>query len=836
MDKHYKRLAFTATLLLAQAAMAIDPAALYPGAAPGSTNFLNKNALLGTVDDPAWFHHNIPFLDVPDREIQQVYYFRWQSYKGHLSYTGPIYGWLLTEFLFPSSYGAPYGGISAAAGHHTIEGRWLRNQQYVKDNVHYWLNGPGQFPKPQEEFVNKDTSDWAHEYSYWAATSVWQTYLATGDKKFATALLPQLIKQYRGWDNHYNPSLGLYWQVPVWDATELTPASYESSDPYHGGPGYRPTINAYQYGDARAIANIANLIGDAGTANEYNNRASALQNAMQARLWDNNRQFFFHMHRDNNSGNTLLGTRELQGFVPWMFNMPQASNAGAMAQLLDPQGFKANYGPTTAERRSKWFNYEAYSGCCRWNGPSWPFETSQVLTGVANLLIDYPAQSVIQPSDYVKLLHTYAATQYRNGVPHVGEAHDADANNWIYDGVNHSEDYNHSTYNDNVISGLIGLRGQAGDTLKIKPLAPASWDYFALENTPYHGHNVTVLWDRTGGRYGQGAGFHVYVDGKRAASQPNLNAITINVGPALTQNNSNGLVNVANNSQRFSYGTQPIASYTSPYDNPWNAIDGLLFRAALPQNSRWTSYASPNGSDYYGVNFQRNVTLREVRVTFYDDNGGVRVPLNYDLQYWNGNGWVTVPNQSRADASPAANAVNTISFPPLATSQIRIQANNRGGGTGWGVSELQALSKPVFKIVNVHSGKLLAVNNASKADGAQVQQYADTGTADHLWELVDGSGGYFLLRNINSNLVLGIDGMSTADSALIRQANDNGTADHLWSFIDIGGGQFKIRSKHSNKVLGVSQMSTADSANVVQFQDNGTDDHLWKMYSANDPR
>lgn len=168
------------------------------------------------------------------------------------------------------------------------------------------------------------------------------------------------MKQYRGWDNHFNASLGLYWQVPVWDATELTPASYESSDPYHGGPGYRPTINAYQYGDARAIANIANLIGDGNTANEYNNRANALQSAMQSRLWDNNRQFFYHMHRDNNPGNTLLGTRELQGFVPWMFNMPQASDSVAMAQLLDPQGFKANYGPTTAERRSRWFNYEAY--------------------------------------------------------------------------------------------------------------------------------------------------------------------------------------------------------------------------------------------------------------------------------------------------------------------------------------------------------------------------------------------------------------------------------------------------------------------------------------------
>ena len=831
-----KRIALAlSSALLASAALAIDPPGPYPGAAPGSTHFLNQSALLGNVNDPDWFTNNIPFLEVPDTQIQQVYYYRWQTYKEHLVYTGPIYGWLSTEFLQLVSYGAPYGGVVAAAGHQTIEGRWLRNQQYVKDNINYWLAGPGQFAKPQNDSVNLDTTDWAHEFSYWAASSVWQTYLATGDKTFATALLPQLIKQYRGWDNHYNATLGLYWQVPVWDATEFTPASYQSSDPYHGGAGYRPTINAYQYGDARAIANLASLTGDTATANEYNNRAAALQTAMHAHLWDTNRQFYYHMMRDNNPSNTLLDTRELEGFVPWMFDMPQLSDSVAMAQLLDPQGFKANFGPTTAERRSPWFNRDAYTGCCHWTGPSWPYETSQMLTGVANLLDDYPAQSSITANDYVNLLHTYAATQYRNGVPYVAEAHDPDADNWMYDAFNHSEDYNHSTYNDNVISGLIGLRGLSGNSLQIKPLAPASWDYFALENTPYHGHNVSVLWDRTGSRYGQGAGLSVYIDGARVATQGNLNAVTVNVGNAITQSNSGGLVNVAANSQHLAYAAQPISSYTWQNDNPWSGIDGVTLRTGIPEDSRWTTYSTPNASDYFGANFQRNVTLREVRATFYDDGGGVRTPNSYDVQYWNGSAWVSVPNQTRSLAFPTGNAMNRITFPPITTSQIRILAPNPNG-SGWGLSEFQAWGKPVFQIVNVNSSKLLAVNNASKDGGAQVQQYQDNGTPDHLWELDDAGGGYFMIRNINSNLVLGIDGMSTADSALVKQQQDSGRLDQQWQLLDNGGGQFKLRNRYSGLLLGVSGMSADNSANVVQFHDNGTADHLWKMFSANDPR
>jgi hypothetical protein len=83
---------------------------------------MNDAALLGNVNDPNWYLSIIPFLEVPDPQIQQVYYYRWQTYKEHLVYTSPLYGWLSTEFLAPASYGAPYGGINAAAGHQTTKG------------------------------------------------------------------------------------------------------------------------------------------------------------------------------------------------------------------------------------------------------------------------------------------------------------------------------------------------------------------------------------------------------------------------------------------------------------------------------------------------------------------------------------------------------------------------------------------------------------------------------------------------------------------------------------------------------------------------------------------
>jgi hypothetical protein len=807
--------------------------AVTPGSQPTGTHFLDTKALLGAVDDPQWFVDNIPFFEAPDDQIQGVYYYRFQVYKEHLVYTGPVYGYLSTEFLHPVSYGAPYGGVVAAAGHQITEGRWLRTEQYAKDDIDYWLNGPGQFPKAMVDGVNADTADWAHEYSFWAASSLWQQYLATGDRAFAIAELPALVRQFEGWANHFDATLGLYWQVPVWDATEFSPSSYESSDPYHGGAGFRPTINAYQYGDARAIAAIATLKGDTATASKYASVASALQTNMQKYLWDAQRQFFYDLPRDNNASRTLLDTREEMGFVPWMFDMPQAADVSAFAQLLDKNGFASAYGPPTAERRSTWFMHEA-ANCCRWDGPSWPYETAQTLTGLANLLDDYAAQTVITAANYLDLLHVYALTQHKNGAPYVAEAHDPDSAQWIYDSPNGSEDYNHSTFDDLVIAGLVGLRGQADDTLVVKPLAPATWDYFALENVLYHGHEVTVLWDRTGTRYKQGTGLLVFVDGKRSVTQADLSSVTVQVGAANLQSTRLAGFDVAANGQRFDYGTTPSATHTSPADDVWRGIDGIVWREGIPENTRWTSYGTSTPSDTYGLDFKRQVTIDGVELCFYDDGGGVRVPASYDLQYYDGTSWLTGPKQTRTPSQPAPNAFTLVSFAPLAASQLRVVAPNAGNATGWGLSEFKARSKPIFQIVNVNSGLLLSVPQTPTADAAQAQQLHDAGTLDQRWQLIAAGAGAFKLVNLGSGLVLAVANASRTHSALVQQHQDSAGPETLWSFVDTGNGQFKIKNQNSSQLLAVDAASKSDNANVVQFDDNGTADHLWTLRAAAD--
>lgn len=83
--------------------------------------------------------------------------------------------------------------------------------------------------------------------------------------------------------------------------------------------------------------------------------------------------------------------------------------------------------------------------------------------------------------------------------------------------------YNHSSYNDLIITGVVGLRPRSDDLVEVSPLVPeGTWDWFCLDNVQYHGKTLTILWDRTGRKFGKGRGLRVFADGKEIASTPAL--------------------------------------------------------------------------------------------------------------------------------------------------------------------------------------------------------------------------------------------------------------------------------------------------------------------------
>jgi hypothetical protein len=241
--------------------------------------------------------------------------------------------------------------------------------------------------------------------------------------------------------------------------------------------------------------------------------------------------------------------RELVGYIPWYFNLPDPQYSVAWKFLTDPKGFSAPWGLTTAEQQHPKFAIEYHRHPCLWNGPSWPYATSQTLTALANLLNNYPPSS-IDKSSYLSAISTYAKSHeltLEDGqrVPWVDECQDPFTGVWIARSViqaglkekpeklkrpfvymERGKDYNHSTFCDLVINGLVGVRPQADNTVVINPLVPQNaWDYFCLDRVPYHGRMLTVLWDKTGNRYGKGTGLRVYADGKEIAHSEELSKL-----------------------------------------------------------------------------------------------------------------------------------------------------------------------------------------------------------------------------------------------------------------------------------------------------------------------
>ena len=669
-------------------AMAILPLARLVAQAE-DVSLLDHRALLEAQSfwdnrDFEWFEQNIPFLDTPDAELDTTYYYRWELVTKHLTYGSPTTGYLWTEFINRPFWSGAYGAISCPSGHQIYEARWLRNPRYVRDYLRYWFRTPGAQPR---------------RYSAWMADSAWATHLVHPNRAFLEDLLPDLEENLAGWTaRSWVEEAGMFWQVGHDDGMEFNIASRQTEDIVRGAPCYRPSFNSYMWADLRALASIAEQLGDAAKAKSYRDRAAKLKERVEEKLWDPKRQFFFPMFRDDERDregnsvrkNTLIHQsgkfagsphgREIASYVPWAFNLPSPGFEDAWKFLMDPEYFYAERGPTTTERNDPLFRLE--KNCCWWSGQSWPFATTQTLKAMAHLLHNYE-QEYVTRVDYYRLLRNYALSHRKDGAPYIAEALHPDTGAWDgHDYYYRSEHYFHSGFTDLVITGLIGLEVADSDTLTIDPLVPEDWEFFALDEIPYRGHRVAVLWDRTGERYGKGVGLQVFVDGKASAASPDLGKLEVPLpslqeAPLDARSSWNFAVN--NDGDWF---PRFQASHIGPRSSLAFLHDGNTAWYHLHPPLRWTSEGSGSTSDWVSVQLGAARRVDHVRLFLLDDGEGhaVAAPSSFELQYRDAGGtWKSVPKQVRQPLQPRGHRPNSIRFPEIEVSELRVVLEHREG-------------------------------------------------------------------------------------------------------------------------------------------------------------
>lgn len=452
-----------------------------------------------------WLEDHAPLLECPEPVLEEIFDFRYWTFRKHIRTTPE--GQIVTEFLPDVPWAGAYNSINAAAGFHFREGRWLRGTaDLFKSYLIFWMRGSG-----NEQL-----------YTAWLPHAAWDWCCVTGEFDFCISLLPDFVRDYEAWEAKDMTESGLFYSVDDRDAMEDSIS----------GSGLRPTKNGAMYGSAVAIAKFAALSGDEDTRLRFEKKAADLKEKVDSLLWDGD---FYRVIPECCMEAANKGTfdfsqvpearyvREELGYVPWYFDLPDEDKACAFTQLLTEDGFKAPFGITTAERRHPRFNFE-FDHECLWNGPVWPFATSQTLVGAANLL-HKQKQNVFTKEDYYALLLQYAKSQYMDTeegrICWIDEDMDPFTGRWLardilkaqgfpelYGGYERGRDYNHSLFCDLVLSGLLGIDPN-GETLSADPMVPDSWSWFRVQHIPFRGGLYTVAFDRDGTKYGKGSGVRI---------------------------------------------------------------------------------------------------------------------------------------------------------------------------------------------------------------------------------------------------------------------------------------------------------------------------------------
>ena len=475
-----------------------------------------------------FLERNVPAFECPDADVERTYAFRWWTYRKHLKKT--VDGWVVTEFLPDVSWAGKHNTISCPLGHHLREGRWLRGASFLDDYTHF--------------MVTQGSVNGPRAYACWPAWATLARAKVTGDFGFAKRHLPEFRRNWEawatGWKLRNGVQAGLRADRGLFDFI----GDREGTEYALSKDGARPMVNAAMWAEATAIAKIAAAAGDTAAAELFAKRAAQLEGSIGARLWNPARKFFTTLGFDGK----LDGVCELHGYAPFYFGMRFApDHLAAWDGLMDEKGFFAPVGLVFPRRDTPGFDVKVDYGRheCLWNGPSWPYATSVALTALYETLQDGQKPEKASAADFAKLVVQYARQHVRvredgTKVPWIDENQHPFSGLWIARDVlieqarrrgkapkyrERGKDYNHSTFCDLVIAGLVGLVPQEGASVRLQPLAPAEWDWFQLSNVRYHGHDLTVTWDRTGAKYGV-KGFSLSCDGQPVAARADLGPLS----------------------------------------------------------------------------------------------------------------------------------------------------------------------------------------------------------------------------------------------------------------------------------------------------------------------
>lgn len=153
----------------------------------------------------------------------------------------------------------------------------------------------------------------------------------------------------------------------------------------------------------------------------------------------------------------------------------------------------------------------------------------------------------------------------------------------------------------------------------------------------------------------------------------------------------------------------------------------------------------------------------------------------------------------------------------------------------WG-DDIQPVINGTYMLVNRRSGKVMEVQNGSKASGSLITQSSNKKKEYQQWHVkpvssrVGGDFSYFSITAVHNNKSLDVLDWSVNDGAgIILYDHSPSNSNQQWYLDYAGDGWFYIRSRHSSLCLQVAQFSTADGAVIQQGKKTGANSQQWRF-------
>lgn len=441
---------------------------------------------------------NAPRLKCPDEVIEETFAFREWTIRKHFRLTAKGKT-VLTEFLPQVSWSGAENTINAALCHHLNEARWLKNSDVLKEYISFFLEGEGS----------------AYTYFIPALYEMYNYALVTDNFEYLEENIDKLEEYFSTFEKEHLTDNGLYWSLDNYDAMEVSISGMLfSGEKYVSAKGIRPTLNSYMYGGATVLAKLEERLGRKDKAKYYREKAEKIKNLFEERLWDGS--FFKAVHTlgDINAPLSVKDIipendcKELIGYIPWGYGLVSKGKEGAFEFMFDEKTFLSPAGLTTADISNPRFLYE-WEHECLWNGYVWPFAISQAINSA--IAVNKENGSGVMTNERLYfLIKKYAEMHYKteggktqNWIDEVMHPYTKEwsSREWLKEkgwlenkgGYERGKDYNHSTFIDLVIRGLIGV-DEEKEELTVEPRIKGIWKWFSLENFTFRKKTYNIYY------------------------------------------------------------------------------------------------------------------------------------------------------------------------------------------------------------------------------------------------------------------------------------------------------------------------------------------------------